>query len=53
MTTKTQDCEHCNKSSLSLLLLRPSPVSKLVALGKVCKTRVIQQRSQRFEAMIS
>jgi len=30
MTKKTTDgCEHCNKSSLSLLLLRPSPVAKV------------------------
>lgn len=27
-TTQTSRCEHCNRSSLSLLLLRPSPVAK-------------------------
>ena len=27
MTTTAQDCKHCQKSSLSLLLLRPSPLA--------------------------
>ncbi len=27
MTASTQDCKHCQKSSLSLLLLRPSPLA--------------------------
>ena len=27
MTNAVQNCKHCQKSSLSLLLLRPSPVA--------------------------
>lgn len=39
-TTGMQGCDRCNKSSLSLLLLRPSPIAKDVKLAPVGSSSV-------------
>jgi hypothetical protein len=41
MNAKTEGCEHCNKSKLSLLLLRPSPVAGLATLAPTGSSAVV------------